>query len=535
MSEKYFGVMLDMSRNGVMKPSEVKRFVDYISAFGYNMLQLYTEDTYEVKNEPYFGHLRGAYKKEEIQEIDTYCKEKGIELIPCIQTLAHLGSIFRWSTYRVINDFADILLIDEPRTYELIENMFATLAENFTSRKVHIGMDEAHMVGLGKYLDKHGVCNRYELLKKHLGKVVEIAKKYGFEPMMWSDMFFRMANQGEYYSRHTKFPKGAIEAVPDVALVYWDYYHTHKADYRAMLKSHQEFGKDIWFAGGNWSWMGFTPANRYSLQTMKPAMDVCREQGIDKIFFTLWGDNGKECSYFSMLPSLFYLKRYYDGVTDRKQIAKEFEELTGESFERMMNLDAPHYVGGNKEGFRNPSRYMLYNDPFFGWFDTQVKEGVTKQYKKLAKRFAIYAKESKNFSDLYTLQGKLCRILALKYDLGVRLRSAYQVRDEAVLRACIIDMKKIEKAIEEFYQVFRVLWHKENKPHGFEVQDIRLGGLKQRVKHCRERLEAYLNGKEENLPELEEVLLDFWGNGLHYAKNTPCFQSWAANVSVSPI
>ena len=60
MSKKYFGVMLDCSRNAVMKPSAIKKFVDYLSAFGYNMLQLYTEDTYEVKNEPYFGYLRGG-------------------------------------------------------------------------------------------------------------------------------------------------------------------------------------------------------------------------------------------------------------------------------------------------------------------------------------------------------------------------------------------------------------------------------------------------------------------------------------------
>ena len=93
-------------------------------------------------------------------------------IIPCVQTLAHLGTIFKFHPYREINDYADILLIDEPRTYQLIENIFATLAENFTSRKVHIGMDEAHMVGLGRYLDKHGICDRYELLNRHLTKVV---------------------------------------------------------------------------------------------------------------------------------------------------------------------------------------------------------------------------------------------------------------------------------------------------------------------------------------------------------------------------
>lgn len=32
--EKYFGAMLDVSRNGVMKVSEVKRYVDYLKSFG---------------------------------------------------------------------------------------------------------------------------------------------------------------------------------------------------------------------------------------------------------------------------------------------------------------------------------------------------------------------------------------------------------------------------------------------------------------------------------------------------------------------
>lgn len=533
MSKKTFGVMLDMSRNAVMQPSQVNKLVDYLASFGYNMIQLYTEDTYKVDNEPYFGYLRGGYTKEEIRAIDKHCQEKGVELVPCIQTLAHMGAIFKWFEYRPVNDINDILLIDEPRTYQLIDNMFATLADSFSSRKVHIGMDEAHMVGLGKYMDKYGICNRYELLKKHLAKVVEIAKKYGFEPIMWSDMFFRMANKGEYYGRKVQLPKEAVEEVPDVSLVYWDYYHTKKADYRAMVKAHKKFGKEIWFAGGAWSWVGFAPANRYTLQTMKPAMDVCREEGIENVFLTLWGDNGKECSFFSLLPSLYYIKRYYDGVRDRKQIAAEFETLTGEPFERMMNTDDPNYVGGNKEGFRNPSRYMLYSDPFYGFLDTQVKEGVTKQYRKLARRFSSYAKQSENFSYIYDVYAKLCRTLSYKYDLGVRMREAYQSKDTAALQRAVADLKKTEKALGEFFKAFRKLWYTENKPNGFEVQDIRFGGLMQRLKSCEERLQAYLDGEIRELPELDEVLLDFWGNFEKYDKHTPTRQHWGLTVTAN--
>ena len=58
--------------------------------------------------------------------------------------------------------------------------MFASLSKTFTSRIVNIGMDEAHYIGLGKYLDEHGYKNRYELLLGHLERVAEIADKYGY-------------------------------------------------------------------------------------------------------------------------------------------------------------------------------------------------------------------------------------------------------------------------------------------------------------------------------------------------------------------
>ena len=66
MSELTLGIMLDCSRNAVMKPEKVKEFAKIIADMGYNMLQLYTEDTYEIKDEPFFGHMRGRYSQEEI-------------------------------------------------------------------------------------------------------------------------------------------------------------------------------------------------------------------------------------------------------------------------------------------------------------------------------------------------------------------------------------------------------------------------------------------------------------------------------------
>ena len=49
------GVMLDCSRNAVMKVSELKKFILNLEKMGYNLLQLYTEDTYTIESEPLFG------------------------------------------------------------------------------------------------------------------------------------------------------------------------------------------------------------------------------------------------------------------------------------------------------------------------------------------------------------------------------------------------------------------------------------------------------------------------------------------------
>jgi len=130
------GVMVDCSRNAVMNVRAVKRLVDLLGLMGYDTLMLYTEDTYEVNNRPFFGYKRGRYSKEEIKEIDAYCISKGIELIPCIQTLAHLNCMFKWSNAcRGMKDCDDILLIGEEKTYQLIRDMFSTVSECFSSKR----------------------------------------------------------------------------------------------------------------------------------------------------------------------------------------------------------------------------------------------------------------------------------------------------------------------------------------------------------------------------------------------------------------
>ena len=176
--KQIFGVMLDCSRNAVMNVEKLKFFIDCLAKMGYNALELYTEDTYELPDEPYFGYLRGRYTADEIREVDAYAKTHGIELIPCIQTLAHLSATLRWMCFDDVKDDADTLLIGEEKTYQLIEAMIRACRNSFSTQRIHIGMDEAFMVGFGRYRLKHGIPDRERIFCEHLYRVNEICQKY---------------------------------------------------------------------------------------------------------------------------------------------------------------------------------------------------------------------------------------------------------------------------------------------------------------------------------------------------------------------
>ena len=509
--QKSLGVMVDCSRCAVYTVETLKTYFDYLAKMGYNAVQLYTEDVYEIEDEPFFGYLRGKYSHEELKELDSYAKSKGLELIPCIQTLAHLGCVTRWPEYfNTCVDTGDILLAGDERTYQLIERMFAACAECFTSRRINIGMDEAHMVGLGKYLDLHGYQNRFDILLAHLKRVSDIAEKYGFRLMMWSDMFFRLLNNGGYYCENSEMPQDVLEMIPEnIELIYWDYYNTEKEHYDQMIRAHKQFRNKIVFAGGSWSWSGFVPSNKFSIEAWRAAIRSCEENQIDDITVTCWKDDGAECSLFASLPTLLYAAEFFNGNFDEEKIARKFYRLTGVELNVFLNLEKLNF--GEEIGIQNPSKYMLYSDPFLGFLD-QTAHGITgKEFAPIKAGF-IKGTKSRRFGYIFKTIASLCDVLEIKYILGLRTRDAYKKNDKNELISLIEDYKETENRLEKFYLNFRNQWDKESKLNGFEVHDIRIGGLIRRIKHCREVLADYVAGKINRIPSLEEEIIPYNGN-----------------------
>ena len=256
---RHDGVMLDCSRNGVLRPESIRMILRKMALMGLDTLMLYTEDTYEIKSRPYFGYLRGRYTTQELQQLAAYAAALGIEMVPCIQTLAHLERALHWPQIDPgTRDTEDILMVDEPKTYAWIEDMITALRAAFRSSRIHIGMDEAWMLGLGNYRLRHGIEPAHKLMARHLEKVRDIARRHGFSPMIWSDMYLCAASPtGEYYNAVDPIPEEVVRSVCEgVSLVYWDYCHEDEQDYDRMLRLHRQFGGETMFAGGLWTWIG---------------------------------------------------------------------------------------------------------------------------------------------------------------------------------------------------------------------------------------------------------------------------------------
>ena len=517
------GAMLDMSRNGVMTVEGVKRWIDHQAAIGLNLLMLYTEDTYTIPEYPYFGYLRGRYTEAELKCIDAYAAERGVELIPCVQTLGHMRQFLQWPASGPLRDQGDILLIDSEETYRFLDAMLASLAACFTSRRIHIGMDEAHGVGLGRYLLEHGYSDRFELLTRHLNRVVELCSKYGFKPMMWSDMFFRLGSKtNEYVDLDNHIPDQVIASLPPVEQVYWDYYHTEEIVYDRMMAEHSRMGRAV-YAGGVWTWAGFLPDREKTLRTMIPGLRVAARRNTDTVFATLWGDDGAETDYLMAVDrfTLFSEACWTGGDFDPEECELAAECLTGMPRELRSAWDCFYADTWNA----STGKALLWSDPLYSY-------GISEERKE--KELAGAAEALKildaypAFADRTDIRYTRCVFTALarKTALIRNLREAYEKKDlEALRRIAGQDIPETADAYRELMKAHRALWELNRKRQGWEVLALRYGGAVARLEDVADEVQRYLDGALSAIPELEEPILPD-NKGDHYdSVSTPSAKS----------
>ena len=528
--------MLDCSRNAVPNIEGLHTFLRRLSRMGYASVMLYTEDTYEVPGHPYFGYLRGRFTQDELRALDAYAAQLGIELIPCIQTLGHLARALHWPCMESLRDTADVLMVDEEETYAFIEEMIKAASAPFSSRRIHIGMDEAYGLGRGAHFDRYGFQPQTKLMQRHLARVREILQKLGLHGMMWSDMFFRMNAPvaAEAYPCTRVLGEDAIAAAPDdIDLVYWDYYSEDIEIPRAMLREHARFAAKTVFAGGSYTWMGLVPHFDKTRSTSLVTLKACQEAGIRDVIVTLWGDDASECPpLLGGLPGLqLYAEYAYTGTCDEEALSSRLKACTGCPLEPFLLVEALDSVGTRPRpgDVVIPVKQLLYEDPLLPLFEKDY-EGLKLEahYRELSESLSRCADKTPSLETFLLFYAQLAETLAVKCRLREALaptvRSGSRDAVQALLPLCDLCIREMNHLAD----IWQTLWMQENRPFGFEVLDMRMGAQIQRLHSAKRRLAGFAAGEFDDLPELTCEKLPYIAreDGTHASLN-----NWASCVT----
>ena len=511
------GILLDCSRNPVITPERFKHWLRKLALLGYNTAMLYTKDAYQLPGETYFGYMRGAYSVQEMKEVDSYAKKLGVEMVASIQALGHLEPVLRWPHYArsPLRDTDNVLMVDAPESYALLEKMIGFWAESFSSSRIHLGMDETHDLGRGRFMDKNGYENPFHIYNRHLRRLCTICKKHGLSPIIWNDMYFRYGNKSQSYYGPTEIPDEVKKEIPpEVQTSYWDYYHYEPEIYAEKLTASRELnGHAPLMASAIRTWPVFWTNFDLTKRTVRPCLEGCRRSGTRDIIYTMWGDDGGFCEFESVFSALAWAAdcAFHGGKDDEARAAALYRTIFGADYFLQLKageMEQRYEVGDG--GFNwIMAAAVMWDDPLMGIVWHEYRHfGEDFWEKALAKWRALLAELQPHRHE--TGGGDLdhaCFILeALTAKVAFRLAllDAYRKRDlPRLTELAEKEIPQVQQAVAAFEGSFRKMWFRSYKSWGLEIMQIKLAGLRERYTECGRRIRELVSGRASKIEELE--------------------------------
>ena len=272
------GVMLDVSRGKIPTLDTLKHVVDVIASFKINVLQLYTEHAFAARRHPRIGEVWGALSPEELVTLDRYCRERYVELIPCLQSFGHLRRMLELPEYARLTESGERWSLAPAReeTYALLDDLYADYLACFSSRSINVCSDETYDLGTGQ---SKAEAERVGLGRVYLGHILrlhQLARKYGRTMMVWDDIFLH----------HPEL----INDIPgDTIMLNWAY--EAQDDYPQVTGFH-EAGLQQIVCPGTSSWNTLFPRLANARANIRNFVRAGLRVGATGVLTTDWGDGG---------------------------------------------------------------------------------------------------------------------------------------------------------------------------------------------------------------------------------------------------
>jgi hexosaminidase len=287
------GVMLDISRDKVPTMSTLYQLIDMLAEWKINELQLYTEHTFAYSQHGDVWRHASPMTSQEIRELDAYCRQRFIELVPNQNSFGHMERWLKHPAYQHLAEAPDgadtpwgfrwdgpfSLCPTDPASIAFLRGLYAELLPNFTtSRRLNVGCDETFDIGQGR---SRAECERRggstPVYLDFLRQVNDLVRSHGRTMMFWGDIIVQKPELID------QLPRGVIA-------MEWGYEADHPFERDSKLFA--DAGVPFYVCPGTSSWNSIVGRTDNALANLRSAAEHGRRNGAIGYLITDWGDNG---------------------------------------------------------------------------------------------------------------------------------------------------------------------------------------------------------------------------------------------------
>ena len=299
------GFMLDISRCKVPTMKELFRLIDLLALIGYNELQLYIEHTFRFQDHETVWKDASPVSAEEIQQIDKYCAERFIELVPNLNSFGHFERWLCHPAYKHLAECPDGFVREEPymkrdhgttlkpnqESLDFIDSLYAEYLPNFISKSFNVGLDEPWELGQGWSRQEVEEASKGAVYLRHLEGIRGLVEKHGKNMQFWADVLLEDPGNAKLLIKH---------ASP----IIWGYEPSHP--YEEQAKAIGGCGLKFCLAPGTATWRSFTGRWPTSRDNIAHAVETARQYKAEGILLTSWGDCGNHQPWVTQYPGILH-------------------------------------------------------------------------------------------------------------------------------------------------------------------------------------------------------------------------------------
>lgn len=299
------GFYHDVTRGRVPTLATLKEMADRLCMYKMNQMQLYIEHTYLFRDFSEVWRDDTPLTAEEIMELDEYCRERQIDLVPSLASFGHLYKVLRTSQYEELCELENsrrepfslrgrmmhhTLNAADARSMALSKKMIEEYMALFSSDYFNICADETFDLGKGRSRRLKEKIGLEHVYINYVKELCQFVVDHGKIPMFWGDII-------------CGFPEMIKELPKETICLNWGYSPEQSDE---PVKKLAAAGATQYVCSGVNGWNHWIPRYHDAYRNITKMCRYGRENGAIGVLNTDWGDFGQINQQEFSVPGLIY-------------------------------------------------------------------------------------------------------------------------------------------------------------------------------------------------------------------------------------